>query len=131
MFWSTNAKILKARFLFIGLRNTIFGLSLFLLLLEVFTSLNYSILLLSPFLISSAQSHFTQRRLVWRSDANYLREFLRFFGGTSGSFLINLLVLPLQVEVLNWPIYPSEIFLVICLTTLGYFFQKYHVFVLK
>lgn len=131
MFWLTNAKTLQVRFLFVGLWNTIFGLILFLLLLEVFTSLNYSILLIISFLISSAQSHFTQRRLVWRSNTNYLREFLRYFGWTSGIFLINLLLLPFLVEGLNWPIYPSQIFMVICLTILGFFFQKYHIFVLK
>ena len=128
MFWLSNAKGLKARFLLVGLWNTIFGLVLFLLFLEVFPFLNYSILLVSSFLISTAQSHFTQRRLVWRSNANYPSELLKFLGGTSGTFLINLIALPFLVEVLDWPIYPSQIFLVACLTILGYFYQKFHVF---
>jgi len=126
--WMDNKKTLKARYFIVGLWNTVFGLVLFLLLLNVFSYLNYSMLLVCSFLISTGQSHFMQRRLVWKSKARYGREFLKFLGGTSGTFLINLLALPLLVEVLNWPVYRSQILLVICLTLLGYFYQKYHVF---
>jgi len=126
--WMDNTKTLKARYFIVGLWNTVFGLVIFLLLLKVFSYLNYSMLLVCSFLISTAQSHFMQRRLVWKSKANYGREFLKFLGGTSGTFLINLLALPLLVEVLNWPVYRSQILLVICLTLLGYVYQKYHVF---
>ena len=126
--WMDNTNTLKARYFIVGLWNTVFGLALFLLLLKVFSYLNYSMLLVCSFLISTAQSHFTQRRLVWKSKANYPKELLKFLGGTSGTFLINLLALPLLVEVLNWPVYRSQTLLVICLTILGYFYQKYHVF---
>jgi putative flippase GtrA len=126
--WMDNTKTLKARYFIVGLWNTVFGLVLFLLLLNVFSYLNYSMLLVCSFLISTGQSHFMQRRLVWKSKARYGREFLKFLGVTSGTFLINLLALPLLVEVLNWPVYRSQILLVICLTLLGYFYQKYHVF---
>ena len=128
MLWMDNTNTLKARYFIVGLWNTVFGLALFLLLLKVFSYLNYSMLLLCSFLISTAQSHFMQRRLVWKSKANYPREFLKFLGGTSGTFLINLLALPFLVEVLNWPVYRSQTLLVVCLTILGYFYQKYHVF---
>jgi len=119
---------LKARYLFIGAWNTFFGLAFFFLLLKVFSEINYSILLICSFLISTAQSHQMQRRIVWKSKGNYLKELLKFLVGTSGTFIINFLTLPVLVEVFRLPIYLSQIILVIFLTCISYFYQKNHVF---
>ena len=123
-----QGSLLKLKFVVVGVWNTFFGLILFLILLKIFSQSNYFILLVVSFLVSTTQSHSMQRRFVWKSDANYPRELLKFFVGTSGTFVINLVTLPFFVEVLNFPIYLSQILLVLLLTILGYSFQKYLVF---
>lgn len=115
-------------FLAIGVWNTIFGLSLFYLLLKFIPELNYFVILVSSFIISTVQSHFSQRNFVWRSSAPYLYELMKFFWGTLGSFIINLACLPILVEYLQFPIFLSQVLIVFLLTILSYFYQKHLVF---
>jgi putative flippase GtrA len=115
-------------FLFIGVWNTIFGLSLFFLLLKFIPELNYFIILTISFIVSTLQSHFSQRNFVWRSSAPYLYELMKFFWGTLGSFIVNLACLPVLVEYLQFPIYFSQVLIVFLLTILSFFYQKNIVF---
>ena len=115
-------------FLAVGVWNTIFGLSLFYLLLKFIPELNYFVILASSFITSTVQSHFSQRNFVWRSSAPYLYELMKFFWGTLGSFIINLACLPILVEYLQFPIFLSQVLIVLLLTILSYLYQKHLVF---
>lgn len=118
----------KISFLAVGVWNTIFGLSLFYLLLKFIPELNYFVILASSFIISTVQSHFSQRNFVWHSSAPYLYELIKFFWGTLGSFIINLACLPILVEYLQFPIFLSQVLVVSLLTIISYFYQKHLVF---
>jgi len=118
-------------FLVVGVWNTIFGLSLFYLLLKIIPELNYFIILTSSFIISTLQSHFSQRSFVWRSSGPYLYELMKFFWGTFGSFIFNLACLPVLVEYLHFPVYLSQVLIVFLLTIFSFFYQKNIVFVVN
>lgn len=124
----TNRTRNEIIFLAFGVWNTIFGISLFYLLLKFIPDLNYFVILVSSFIVSTVQSHFTQRNFVWRSRAPYLCELMKFFWGTSGSLIINLACLPVLVEYLQFPIFLSQVLIVFLLTILSYFYQKHLVF---
>ncbi len=118
----------EIRFLVVGVWNTIFGLSLFYLLLKITPELNYFMILISSFIISTLQSHLSQRNFVWHSSAPYLYELMKFFWGTLGSFIINLACLPVLVEYLQFPVYPSQVLVVFLLTIFSFIYQKNIVF---
>jgi len=118
----------EIRFLAFGVWNTVFGLTLFYLLLKFIPELNYYVILVSSFIISTVQSHFSQRHLVWRSSAPYLYELMKFFWGTLSSFIINLACLPILVEYLQFPIFLSQVLIVFFLTILSFLYQKHLVF---
>lgn len=118
----------EIRFLAFGVWNTIFGLSLFYLLLKFIPELKYYLILVSSFIISTVQSHFSQRHFVWRSSAPYLYELMKFFWGTLSSFIINLACLPILVEYLQFPIFLSQVLIVFLLTIFSFFYQKHLVF---
>jgi putative flippase GtrA len=114
------------RFLFTGAWNTFFGLGLFYFLLK--TGLNYQIVLLCSFTIATAQSHFTQRTFVWKSNQAYHRELIRFYAGTFGFYISNALLLPLFVEGFNLDLFVSQCIVTFTLTIFSFWFQKRFVF---
>jgi putative flippase GtrA len=123
-----QGKYLRKRYLFVGLLNTIFSVTLFYILLHVFQNLQYQLTLLICFFIANLESHFTQRLLVWESVNPYFSELGRFFVGAIGMFLINLLLLTFFVDFLDYNTFASQVFLVLILPILNFFFQKHAVF---
>lgn len=119
---------LKKRYLFVGLLNTLFSVTLFYVLLRVLQNLQYQLILLICFFIANLESHLTQRFLVWKSVNPYFPELLRFFLGAIGMFLINLSLLTFLVDFLGYKTFESQVFLVLVLPILNYFFQKHAVF---
>ena len=53
---------------------------------------------------------------------------MRFFAGAVGFFVVNLVLLTLLVEILDYATFESQVFLTLLLTILNYFFQKHAVF---
>ena len=53
---------------------------------------------------------------------------MRFFAGAVGMFVVNLVLLTLLVEILDYATFESQVFLTLLLTILNYFFHKHAVF---
>ena len=119
---------MKRKYLFVGVLNTLFSVTLFYILLQLLQNVQYQVVLCACFIIANLQSHFTQRFLVWKSKNSYHLELMRFFAGAIGVFLLNVLILTFFVEILGFPTFRSQVFLTIVFTVLNYFFQKNAVF---
>lgn len=93
----------KVRFLFTGALNTGVGLATYpaLYFLLGFMQFHYMAILVISQALCIASSYLTNKYFVFRTQGNYLREFVKFGAFHLGHVLINLISLPLLVEVLH------------------------------
>lgn len=121
----------RSRYLLVGIWNSLFGISNFLLLSNLFKSWTDLLVLGLSYLISIVQAHFAQRKFVWQSECPYFSELTRFASAYIAQFLINsgLLVISETLLPLNRELRQGGI--VILLTVLFYFVNKKGVFLVK
>jgi len=99
----------KIRYLIIGGWNTIFGYGVFAVLyfwLE--GSIHYLFILSISYILSITNAYIGYKLFVFRTRGNIFREYLRFYVIYGVSFLINLAVLPLLVELLSLNMYAAQ-----------------------
>jgi putative flippase GtrA len=123
-----SAILIRVRFLIVGLWNTAFSLSMFYLFLKLFKSTNYQVLVLICFFLANIQSHLMQRTFVWKSKEPYFSEIFRFIVNAILISAINFILLVIFVDLFNYPIYETQVFLALLLTIFNYYFQKHSVF---
>jgi putative flippase GtrA len=116
----------KVRFLLAGALNTVFGLAayptLFFLLAPL--RLHYMAVLGIAQVISIAFSYLTNKFLVFRTAGNYLRESGKFVLFHLVYFLVNLVALPLLVEIFGMsPVWGQTLFAVAVIIT-SYFWHS-------
>ena len=116
------------RYLLVGIWNSIFGVGIFLILSYSFPKLFDSLVLFFSYVISIAQAHYSQRKLVWKSQAGYLGELFRFSGAYISQFVVNLILLQLFVHYFGLNRSMSQIIIVVLLTVAMYFINKKGVF---
>lgn len=93
------------RFLLVGGFNTVFGFGLFALLqLTLGGRVHYLVLVVVSTVVSVLEAYVVQRWLVWRVQGRWWRELVRFSTVYAGGLVVNLLLLPLLVEVLKMPV---------------------------
>ena len=92
---------MKLRYVVIGPLNTLFGFGVYTIIM-VFTpvSLYLFALTLATF-ISGCESYLTQRKFVWKSTANTLIEFVKFWTVLLTQFTLNSILLFVCVEFFN------------------------------
>ena len=116
----------KVRFLFAGAMNTVFGLAayptLFFLLAPL--RLHYMVVLAITQVACVTFSYLTNKFLVFRTVGNYLRESGKFVLFHLSYFLVNLVVLPLLVEMFGMsPVWGQTLFAVAVIIT-SYFWHS-------
>lgn len=123
----------QVRYVVIGGWNTAFGLATFTVLFRIFGGrVGYGWILLAAQVIATVQAHFAQRRLVWRSRGAYVPELARFSVVYAVSYFVNLAALVFLVEVVGWPVLPSQFavtLLIVVMTFLinrGWTFRNRH-----
>lgn len=111
----------KVRFLAIGAWNTLFGyLSFYVLFLIVADRLHYLFVALIAHFVAVTQSYFTQRRLVFLSNAPIAREFLRFNTSHIGTLLFGLLAMSLLVETVGLSPLAAQAIIIVMSMILSY-----------
>jgi putative flippase GtrA len=116
----------KVRFLLAGALNTIFGLAAYptLFFLLATLRLHYMAVLGIAQVISIAFSYLTNKFLVFRTAGNYLRESGKFVLFHLVYFLVNLVALPLLVEIFGMsPVWGQALFAVAVIIT-SYFWHS-------
>ena len=109
------------RYVIVGIWNSFFGISTFILL-SLFLKEENSVLILGvSYVFSTLQAHFSQRRFVWKSESEYLPELFKFCSFYLLQFILNSILL---VTLSNWLETPREVnqILVICILTIVFFY---------
>jgi putative flippase GtrA len=116
----------KVRFLLAGALNTVFGLAayptFFFLLAPL--KLHYMVVLGITQVTCVAFSYLTNKFLVFQTVGNYLRESGKFVLFHLSYFLVNLIALPLLVEIFGMsPVWGQTLFAVAVIIT-SYFWHS-------
>jgi len=92
----------KINYLLVGIWNTIFGYSVFVALYFLFGQrVHYMLIWLVSTVLAITNAYIGYKSFVFKTRGNYLREYLRFYLVYSGSMVLNLVLLPLCVEMLK------------------------------
>ncbi len=97
------------RFIAVGLVNTAFAFAVFGALELLWgDALPYLIVLALSHVVAVLEAFAVQRIWVFRVHGRILPDLLRFWSVYLGAFAVNLVVLPLLVEVLQVPVIPAQ-----------------------
>jgi putative flippase GtrA len=122
----------KIKYLLVGSYNTMFGYLVFVSLFYNFSlTINYSLLLAISHVVSVTNNFFLYRAIVFKVKEKIFRNYLRFHLVYSYIYMINLILLALLVNVMNWNIYLSQGLIIIITTILSYFLNKNYSFSIK
>jgi len=104
----------KIAYLIVGAWNTVFGfLSFMCLYLFFFKHIHYLIILIVSNILSITNAYLCYKYLVFKTKGNYLREYIRFYFIYGFAFCINILLLPVFVEIMHFtPVYAQGILVV-------------------
>src|SRR5574344_1310592 len=91
----------KIRFLFVGGFNFVFAYFLFVLFLMILGKENYQLNLILSCFFSSFVSFFTQRFLVFRSNGNFIKDYLKCFTTWMLRYVINAVLLQSEGAILH------------------------------
>jgi putative flippase GtrA len=120
-----------ARYLLVGIWNSVFGVGIFLILSLSLPELSDSLILLISYLVSIVQAHFMQRKFVWSSTERYFQELVRFSGAYISQFVANLILLQIFVRFIGLNRSVSQVIIVVLLTVVMFFVNKNGVFRVK
>jgi len=116
----------KLRFLFVGGWNTLFGLGVLWVLDNLLHSvLHYTIILAINWIIGVTQNLFSFKLLVFRTKGNWLKEYLRSYVVYAGSFVVNLAIVTLIMEVWRPRLVVAQIPAIFVVTIISYVGHKY------
>jgi putative flippase GtrA len=93
----------KLQYLLVGVWNTIFGYGVFVALYYATAGVNihYEVVLILSQVISVTNAYILYKKFVFRTKGNVVQEYFRFCTFYWLSFMANLLLLPVLVEVLH------------------------------
>ena len=116
----------KIDYLLVGGVNTVIGLSAFpaLYFLTKPYQLHYMVVLAISQVFCVTVAFFTNKHLVFRTQGNHLSEYLKFSAFYSAYFVINLIVMPILVEVAGMSPVKSQILISIGIIISSYFWHS-------
>lgn len=110
------------RFSLIGILNAIVNYSIYLLFIY-YLNFYYLLALILSHIITVFHSYFWNRFWAFESRDRYLKEISRFFIVYTLSFLLNLIFLPLLVEIFNLNPGPAQLIPLILITAINFIFN--------
>jgi putative flippase GtrA len=120
----TNSK----NYLLVGLWNALFGFTIFFLLTEYLFQERHQFNLLLTFAISTPQAHFSQRKLVWKSNAIYWKELSKYTISSLSLYALNATLLEVFVKVFELPVVISQLLSLTVIVVLTYLSHAKYVF---
>lgn len=120
----TNSK----NYLLVGLWNALFGFSIFFLLTQHLSQEHHQFSLLLTFAISTPQAHFSQRKFVWKSNAVYWKELIKFTISSLSLYGVNAILLEVFFKVLELTLIVSQLLSLIVIIVMTYLLHSRYVF---
>ena len=113
------------RFLVIGGVNTLWGIASYPVLYFLLHPLgvNYVVVLVIAYVVSTTFSFTTQKYLVFRTKGNHFREFVKFISLQLGVLGVNLLALPAIVITTGWSPVIVQVVFAVAIAVISYFFH--------
>lgn len=119
---------LVSRYATVGIWNSIFGVSSFIVLSRLLEQAPDIYVLAGSYGISIIQAHFSQRCFVWQSRSPYFPELLKFSSAYILQFLINTILLSLSERMVDLSREVRQLIIALLLTLGFYFVNKRGVF---
>jgi putative flippase GtrA len=119
----------KISFLLAGAWNTLFGYFTFFILYSLFEKqLHYfNVLIISTF-INITQNFISYKLLVFKTKGNLLKEYIRFYAVYTLSIGLNIILLPLFVEIFKLHPLVAQAILTVMIVIISYFGHKHFSF---
>lgn len=116
----------KIDYLLVGGLNTVIGLSVFpaLYFLTKSYQLHYMVVLGISQVVCVTIAFFTNKYFVFKTEGNHLSEYLKFAAFYSAYFVINLIVMPILVEIAGMNPVKSQILISIGIIISSYFWHS-------
>lgn len=118
----------KLRFLIVGAINTVFGYSFFAVLLRAFGETQYVIAVAVSTIVATSLSFALNRLYVFGSRGQLFFDYLRFQITYSVVLLVNLALLLVLVELVDWPVLLSQAVCLCFVAVSSYLGHKYFSF---
>lgn len=101
------------RFGMVGIFNTGFGYGLFALLhVTIGTHVHYMVVLVIAQVVGVLEAYVTQRWLVFKARGRWWRDLVRFSSVYAVGLAVNMVALPLLVEVVRVPVMLAQLFVI-------------------
>ena len=118
----------KIRFLIMAMFNMLLRYLLFIGLGVTFAFLHYQVILLSTWALSSVLAFFSYKILVFKTEGNHLKEYVKSLLIWCLSYAINAFILWGLVEIFAWNIYVAQGVAILFLAVVNYLLFKYFAF---
>lgn len=111
----------KVIYLIVGGWNTLFGYGVFALLYYYLESkLHSTVILTISYFLSITNAFIGYKIFVFKSRGNILHEYFRFYVVYGGAFFVNLILLPVFMEVFAYDAYVSQAIITMMTIVGGY-----------
>lgn len=119
----------KFNYLIVGVWNTVFGYFAFVALYYLFNqSIHYLPLLVLSNILSITNAYIGYKIFVFKTQGNHFNEYLRFYMVYGFSIALNLVLLPLIVEIFKISPVFAQAFVIFFTMIISYFGHKYFSF---
>lgn len=118
----------RIRFVIVGLGNTIIRYLIFVVLGILFSVQRYQLILLASWLLSSFTAFLAYKILVFVTEGNHLKEYLKSLLIWTLSYIINAALLELLVKLLGLNAYLSQALAIAAITVINYLLFKHFAF---
>jgi len=119
----------KIKYILIGVWNTFVGYLTFIALYYLLQKrLNYLIILVYSNIISITNSYLCYKFFVFKTKGNYCNEYLRFYLVYGASFLANMILMPVFVEIVRIKPIPAQGIILFFSVMFGYLGHKHYSF---
>jgi len=119
----------KIYYVLVGGWNTVFGYGAFAVLYYFLSSfLSYVLIITISYIISITNAFVGYRFFVFKSKGNWIKEYLRFYVVYGGAYVVNIVVFPVFVNILNVNAYIAQILINIIIVIASYATHKNYSF---
>lgn len=125
-FWLNLPRFI--RFLVVGSYNFAVSYIIFAILILFFTDKNSQICLFLSYLISSFNSYFSQKFLVFQTRGDYLKEYIKCSITWFVGYVLNAILLNILQNILNINVYLSQFICLGSVSVITYVLFKYFSF---
>ena len=118
----------KVRFVIAGIVNMAIRYLIFVLLGLFFSVSRYQLILLTTWLLSSVIAFFSYKHLVFRTEGNHLKEFVKSLLIWCLSYVLNAALLEVLAGRLAWNVYLAQAAAIVLIVAVNYLLFKHFAF---